>query len=649
MLSHKLASEAPTAGGAAFDEILIAGLMAGAVMLTVGWEVLRERQGHPTVVGRVADAVARVDGLPRWVGLPMYLAILSLLSAGFGVWWDVPIHMQNGRDEGPLANPSHYPIFLGILGFLHAGILSIGLARGPMPRRTVRLAPSWHAPMGALVVVAAGLIALVGFPADDLWHRLFGQDVTEWGPTHVMMIGGAVTCVLGCPLLLAEARQIDAPGTRSRFARHREALVLALCMIPFAFLMEFDLGVPQFPAATQFIIFGFLSAWIPIAVRIFHGRGGALIAGGLYLAVHGFLFVTIAALPDVLPGRFLLFVPAALLVELIAIALPPARGRLRFALVSGLAVGTLGLAAEWWWSGVFMPLPQPFPAASLVWFIPIGTAAALGGALVAVWHVTQLERVASPEAPPAPDDGRSSPRWRQQAAGLAGIGILMALMGYFAPPSGGDGDISATVTYDDVAHAGGSGAGQCTGGPEQCTASVTMQVSPADALDDAVWVYALAWQGRGPGGRDDSGPRDPQTDTPGIVRVDLQPTGIPGEFRSTGPLPLYGNWKTLLRVHLFPTTLVAVPLHAPDDPAIESDRGREIVTEDGAVMTVSAEKQFLQREQREDVPGWLHGTAYTLVMGSWVLLVMFYGWCHASAARPGGTTAPTREREGSHA
>ena len=25
------------------------------------------------------------------------------------------------------------------------------------------------------------------------FHRLFGQDVTEWGPTHVMMIGGAVT------------------------------------------------------------------------------------------------------------------------------------------------------------------------------------------------------------------------------------------------------------------------------------------------------------------------------------------------------------------------------------------------------------------------------------------------------------------------
>ena len=33
--------------------------------------------------------------------------------------------------------------------------------------------------------------ALVGFPLDDGWHRLFGQDVTLWGPTHLMLIGGA--------------------------------------------------------------------------------------------------------------------------------------------------------------------------------------------------------------------------------------------------------------------------------------------------------------------------------------------------------------------------------------------------------------------------------------------------------------------------
>ena len=36
------------------------------------------------------------------------------------------------------------------------------------------------------------LLRCSGFPLDDVWHRLFGQDVTLWGPTHLMLIGGAV-------------------------------------------------------------------------------------------------------------------------------------------------------------------------------------------------------------------------------------------------------------------------------------------------------------------------------------------------------------------------------------------------------------------------------------------------------------------------
>lgn len=118
---------APSAGGATFA-------MAGVVIAFLGWVVLRERRDRPTPVSRFADWLAAKAELPRWVALPASLLLVSLLSCAFGVWWDVPIHRQNGRDEGPLANPSHYPIFLGILGFTHASILSIGLARDPLPR-----------------------------------------------------------------------------------------------------------------------------------------------------------------------------------------------------------------------------------------------------------------------------------------------------------------------------------------------------------------------------------------------------------------------------------------------------------------------------------------------------------------------------------
>ncbi|MFL6107821.1 MAG: hypothetical protein ACJ716_02010 [Marmoricola sp.] len=616
---------APTAGGAAFSEILIAAAMVGAVMLAFGWVVLRERTGHQTLVGRLADRLSEIDGLPRWVGLPMYLLLAALLCAAFGVWWDVPIHMQNGRDQGPLANPSHYFILFGILGFTHAGVLSMGLARDPLPRRTVRLTKTWRVPMGSLVILGAGQIALLGFPADDVWHRLFGQDVTEWGPTHVMMIGGAVTCILGVPLLLAEAYQVGAPGTRTMIGRLRSTLALALCFIPVAFLMEFDLGVPQYPAATEFIIAGFIFTWIATAVRSWFGPGGALFAVAVYLGVHAYLWLTVAALPDVLIARFLLFVPSAVLVELVALALPPARRTVAFALTSGVVVGTLGLYAEWLWTKKFMPYPQPISAHAVPLMLTVGTIAAIGGGLLGLWHVARLHDVAG--------DTPAAPANRFRWTGLVGVGLALALMVVFAPPSGPDRDVTATVNLDKACD-----------GTQRCSSRVTVRFVPTDAVDDAVWIYGLSWQGRGPKADAVDPPVDPEAEVPGIVRVAMEPTGEAGVYRSSGALPMYGHWKTLIRVHLLPTRMLALPLHAPDDPAISSARGREVLAHDGDQIVLDKEKQFLQREIKDDVPGWLSTGAYLVVIGSWLALVLFFGWCYAQAARGASSDAsPRRE------
>src|SRR4029450_9061732 len=76
-------------------------------------------------------------------------------------------------------------------------------------------------PVGGAVIVACGAFALSGFPLDDMWHRLFGQDVTLWGPTHLMLIGGAALSTLGAWALFVEGqfarvKQIPLP-TLTRF------------------------------------------------------------------------------------------------------------------------------------------------------------------------------------------------------------------------------------------------------------------------------------------------------------------------------------------------------------------------------------------------------------------------------------------------
>ena len=78
--------EAPPAGGAALDQVLIAFAAFAAIYIPLGIFLLRERDGKPTIIGRFADRVSAIDGLPRWAGLPSYLALVSLISCAFGVY-----------------------------------------------------------------------------------------------------------------------------------------------------------------------------------------------------------------------------------------------------------------------------------------------------------------------------------------------------------------------------------------------------------------------------------------------------------------------------------------------------------------------------------------------------------------------------------
>src|SRR5918997_3532476 len=131
----------------------------------------------------------------------------SLVIALFGMLWDISLHIADGRDEGPLANPAHYFILAGLFGVLAAGFLSMVLPREKPSASAIRIRGDWHAPLGGVLITACGAFSLIGFPLDDVWHRLFGQDVTLWGPTHLMLIGGAAMTLVGLAVLLVEAMQ----------------------------------------------------------------------------------------------------------------------------------------------------------------------------------------------------------------------------------------------------------------------------------------------------------------------------------------------------------------------------------------------------------------------------------------------------------
>ena len=89
----------------------------------------------------------RVGNLPPWVALPSALGTASLITALLGMYWDISLHIDNGRDAGPLANPAHYLILFGLFGIFAAGFLAMTIPRGeavpdrdPALRRLVRAA-----------------------------------------------------------------------------------------------------------------------------------------------------------------------------------------------------------------------------------------------------------------------------------------------------------------------------------------------------------------------------------------------------------------------------------------------------------------------------------------------------------------------------
>src|SRR3954452_17367107 len=158
------------------------------------------RRGPPCPPGCSEPA----SGLPGWAALPAGLAGGSLLVALLGMYWDISLHIDQGRDPGPLANPAHYLILVGLYGVFAAGCLPLALPEEKPGPAAIRITRDWYVPVGGVLTAGCGGFALLGFPLDDMWHRLFGQDVTLWGPTHLMLFGGAGLTLIGQAILLAE-------------------------------------------------------------------------------------------------------------------------------------------------------------------------------------------------------------------------------------------------------------------------------------------------------------------------------------------------------------------------------------------------------------------------------------------------------------
>ena len=136
------------AGGAALGQVFgatAAAMLATGLLLYLGWS---HRTGRNNILRRLADLAARDTGFAPWAALPSLIAAGALIVALLGMYWDISLHIDQGRDAGPLANPAHYLILFGLFGIFAAGFLAIVLPEGKPSDRAIHIAGDWYAPLG---------------------------------------------------------------------------------------------------------------------------------------------------------------------------------------------------------------------------------------------------------------------------------------------------------------------------------------------------------------------------------------------------------------------------------------------------------------------------------------------------------------------
>jgi hypothetical protein len=576
-------AESP-ARGAGLNQVIglsIAAVVIAALMLWVGYA---HRTRRITWLTRLADKLGEKFHRPNWVALPVLVFTTSIICALFGFIWDVSWHIGNGRDPGPLANPAHYFIIIGLFGIFVGGMTAVVLPYDKPGPAAVRITQNWYAPVGGVLMAGCGMYAMIGFPLDDIWHRIFGQDVTLWGPTHLMMIGGACFSLFAVLMLEREGEAEEGEDV------YHGVFITLLRYLSFGGLfiglsvyqIEFDFGVPQFRLVFQPMLIAGAAALAAVAARITMGRGAALISALFAIALRGGVALLVGPILGAPINWFPLYLGPALAVELIALT-PLIKRPVVFGAVAGLGVGTVGLWLESLWIGAVYHYPWPASmwGEALAMAVPVAVLMGMCGAMFGMVLTGQ--------------------RLPGRAIGISIIVVTVLVIGgavanglHILVPSKNN----ATITLTDLPSA-----------PGQRMVSADVQLLPADMVSDHPdWLTILSWQGR-------------MNNDRGLVIDRLEKVG-PGHYRSTQPVPVWGEWKTLLRVQ-DGRTMTAVPIWEPADAAIPAP---EVPALASSTRPFVLEVTILQRERDQSAPAWLFTAGGIVVLFLTLMVIAGLTW-----------------------
>ncbi len=248
--------------------------------------------------------------------------------------------------------------------------------------------------------------------------------------------------------------------------------------------------------------------------------------------------------------------------------------------VAGVLIGTVGMATEWAWSHVWMP--QPWQGDLLPEALVLAALAGTAGGLLGGFIGRSL----------APDGVA-----RQTVPGAVRVvawGGAVVAIGVGLP-------MTESTDWQADLRLEAAGVDADTGAPAAYLA-VALDGDADAAARDAAWFQVIAWQGAGDGG-------------PGGFELEDMERQADGTWRSAAPIPVGGDFKTLLRLHQG-DGMQAVPIYLPADAALDA---AEVPAVD-SLRSFQREKSILQREAKTDEVA-LERAAYAgiaLIAAAWM-------------------------------
>ena len=276
------------------------------------------------------------------------IAVFMALGA---VYWDITWHGTIGRDSFWI--PPHLVVYTSVTAFLLAALGGFALAW--QRAGSLQAALTTRTGMGFAVAALGQIIQIAAAPLDDLWHRLYGLDVTIWSPPHLMIITGGIVGIYG--MIAALGIAASGWGVRPRWrgipASERLALVLfgAALVLALVALNEMEFHLDQRDVLGYPLLAGTLAA-VPLmgAARVVNRPGAATVVALVYMIFRTLVLLMFWAMGVTAEH---MTPPVFALAPALAIDLALWRTNGRGALIAALLSGPALLFGEWGYRPVF--------------------------------------------------------------------------------------------------------------------------------------------------------------------------------------------------------------------------------------------------------------------------------------------------------